>query len=135
MKRFYVASSFKNTRAVQETIRKLETIGHENTYDWTAAGSSQMTTEEALKSLHGVLNADYIVGLFDSSDFIYKGSIAEFGMAAVLKIPFYVIGDQLDNMVFIHLPNVYRVGSIREVISRENPVPLPDFTPPNESKE
>lgn len=129
MKKFYVVSSFKNKREVQEIIRKLEAIDHVLTYDWTKNSADNMNTEQALLDMQGVIDADYLVGLFNVPDVIYKGAIAEFGMAAILKKPMYIIGNDLDNMVFIHLPNVKKVTSLKEVMELEREIPLPPFNP------
>lgn len=85
MKKFYVASSFRNLESVQYVANHLKNIGYVQTYDWTQnakAKKEQALTFEDLrdigqKELNAVSEADFIVVLLPGG----KGTHIELGIA------------------------------------------------------
>jgi nucleoside 2-deoxyribosyltransferase len=80
-------------------------MGHEITEDWTVV--TQESPQQAIKDLHGVMHADALFFLADR-DFMFRGAWVEFGAAAALGKPIFVLKSQdvdLKN-IFLLLPNV-----------------------------
>jgi hypothetical protein len=114
--KFYPVSKFENKKDVQKLIYILNQEGYEITYDWTQDTSVQ-TIDKALNDMNGVKDADFIVGLFTKS-MSYKGSFAELGMAALLNIPTFIIGNYADKVIFTELPNFYKCTNTEDLIHR-----------------
>lgn len=112
--KFYIATKFENKQAVADAITELIEAGHEVPYDWSSAQVKD--EEQARNDVEGVRTADALIGIFDA-DYAYKGAIAEIGMAIILGKPIFIIGNWLDNMIFMYLTNVKKVNSVREVIA------------------
>lgn len=111
--RFYVASKFENKEAVGHVIEKLGVFGHQVTYDWRYAKVNDM--DQAVRDYLGVEMADFVVGIFEK-DAVYKGAIAEIGMAIAWQKPIFIIGNWLDNMIFMKLPTVIKVTDTEDII-------------------
>lgn len=85
MKKFYVASSFKNVANVRYVAQGLENEGYINTYDWTLnakARDEKTVTLSDLKKIgqmekEAVLDADVVVILLPGG----KGTHIELGIA------------------------------------------------------
>ncbi|WP_411955079.1 group-specific protein [Alkalibacillus sp. S2W] len=80
MKKFYVASSFKNKDAVRLVSNELINKGFVQTYDWTK--NERASTFEDLRDIgqkekEAVMEADFIIVLLPAG----KGSHIEFGIA------------------------------------------------------
>lgn len=111
--RIYVASKFENPRA-PEVAAQLEAAGHEITYKWWDC--SVASPEQALLDERGVRTAQALVLIVDGQGvWRYSGALTEFGMALALRIPVYLLGNDLDieprgsqPNIFTLLPGVYR---------------------------
>ncbi|WP_077324717.1 nucleoside 2-deoxyribosyltransferase [Virgibacillus siamensis] len=116
MESFYVASSFRNLKAVQYVAKHLKSKGYIHTYDWTknANGKEEQTfTFEDLgnigqKEKNGVMEADFIVVLLPGG----KGTHTEFGIALGQgkRIFLYSPNEEVNNFettsTFYHLVEV-----------------------------
>ncbi len=122
MKKFYVASSFKNIETVRYVARQLIKKGFIHTYDWTK--NEKASTFEDLKVIgteekNAVLQSDLLIVLFPAG----KGSHIELGIALGQgkKIYLYSPDDQINHFettsTFYHLPEVEKcIGTIDELI-------------------
>lgn len=110
--KFYVASKFENQLTVGNIIQRLTEKGHVNTYDWR--GNEDLTEKAAMEDADGVYQADFVVGVF-IDNYIYKGAICEIGMALAWNKTIYILGDWLDAMIFMKLPNIIKIKSIEEI--------------------
>jgi|SRR5699024_4531752 len=122
MKKFYIASSFKNADTVKLVSQRLIDNGYIHTYDWTQnerASTMQDLKEIGQKEINGIMDADFILVLLPAG----KGSHIEFGIALgqVKKIYLYSPDNGLNNLettsTFYHLPQVNRcVGSVERLV-------------------
>ncbi|WP_058308238.1 hypothetical protein [Gracilibacillus massiliensis] len=122
MKRFYIASSFKNFKTVQFVSNQLKDKGYIQTYDWTR--NERATTFEDLREIgiqekNAVMDADFIIILLPAG----KGSHIELGIALgqSKKIFLYSPNNEVDNFettsTFYHLSEVQKItGSIEELV-------------------
>lgn len=122
MKKFYVASSFKNIDMVRLVSKRLVEKGFIHTYDWTR--NERASTIEALKEIgleekNAVLAADFIIVLLPAG----KGSHIEFGIALgqQKRIYLYSPNEDINNFettsTFYHLSAVkILTGTIDELI-------------------
>ncbi|GAA0370299.1 nucleoside 2-deoxyribosyltransferase [Alkalibacterium iburiense] len=129
MKKFYVASSFKNKQAVRSVSKRLKDKGFIQTYDWTE--NSRASEIEELKRIGilekgAVMDADFLIVLLPAG----KGSHIELGIALGLEKPVYLYSpnDEVNHpdttSTFYHLDNVHPyIGSlnafIQTVLSKE----------------
>jgi nucleoside 2-deoxyribosyltransferase len=129
MKKFYVASSFRNMDAVNYVTNQLVNKGYVHTYDWTknAQGRDEKTfTFEDLKEIgqkekDAVIDSDFIVVLLPGG----KGTHIEFGIALGLgkKILLYSPDAAIDQVeetsTFYHLPEVEKCyGTMDELVEK-----------------
>ena len=112
--KIYVASKFEDKERVRDAMFSLKEAGHTITKDWTT--STGFILKEAFEDLNGVRDCDIFIGFFDNPDIKYKGAIAELGMAIALGKSCYIIGNELDDMIFILLPIIQQAKNIHEVI-------------------
>lgn len=122
MKKFYVASSFKNIEAVRYVSKQLIHKGYIHTYDWTKNEKALTLVdlrEIGQKEKEAVLEADFLIVLLPAG----KGSHIEFGIALgqAKRIFLYSPDDEVNNSAttstFYHLPEVQKcVGTIEELI-------------------
>ena len=122
MKKFYIASSFKNVETVRYVSNALVNRGYIHTYDWTK--NARASTFEELKEIgekekNAVMEADFIVVLLPAG----KGSHIEFGIALAQekRIYLYSQNDEVNNFettsTFYHLSQVeIFTGTIDELI-------------------
>lgn len=110
--KFYVASKFENQKVVGDIIQRLTEKGHVNTFDWR--GNEELSEITAIEDFNGVYQADFIVGVF-TENYAYKGAICEVGMALAWNKKIYILGDWLDKMIFMQLPNITKIKSIEEI--------------------
>ncbi|WP_053368020.1 nucleoside 2-deoxyribosyltransferase [Bacillus sp. FJAT-27245] len=122
MRKFYVASSFKNIDQVHEVSQLLIKKGYIQTYDWTK--NERASTYEDLKEIgdqerNAVKEADLLIVLFPAG----KGSHIELGIALGLgkKIFLYSPNGEVNNFettsTFYHLPEVEKcLGTIEELV-------------------
>lgn len=122
MKKFYVASSFKNIDMVRLVSKRLVEKGFIHTYDWMR--NERASTIEALKEIgleekNAVLAADFIIVLLPAG----KGSHIEFGIALgqQKRIYLYSPNEDINNFettsTFYHLSAVkILTGTIDELI-------------------
>lgn len=123
MKKFYVASSFKNIDTVRYVSNELKKKGYIQTYDWTQ--NERASTVEDLKEIgqqerNAVLEADFIIVLLPAG----KGSHIEFGIALGQgkRIYLYSQDDEVNKFettsTFYHLSEVEKcIGTIDELIA------------------
>lgn len=124
MRKFYVASSFKNIDLVRDVSNQLKGKGYIHTYDWTKnerASTIQELKEIGIKQKNAVLETDFIIVLLPAG----KGSHIELGIALGQgkTIYLYSENDDVNNFkltsTFYHLPNVKKcIGTIEELIDR-----------------
>ncbi|WNF24875.1 group-specific protein [Mesobacillus jeotgali] len=129
MKKFYVASSFRNMDAVNYVTNQLVNKGYVHTYDWTknAQGRDEKTfTFEDLKEIgqkekDAVIKSDFIVVLLPGG----KGTHIELGIALGLgkKTFLYSLDGALDQVekasTFYHLPEVEKCyGKLDELVDK-----------------
>lgn len=127
MKRFYVASSFKNVENVRYVAQSLESKGNLNTYDWTgiegASDGSTLTLEDlghiGQKERDGLLKADVVVILLPGG----KSAHVEMGIAIgqakriFLHSPDAAIDNIETTSTFYHLPEVEKCyGTLDELL-------------------
>jgi nucleoside 2-deoxyribosyltransferase len=127
MKKFYVASSFRNIDAVRYVTGKLAGSGYVHTYDWTmnekATGS---LTLDDLKTIgehekKAVMESDFIVVLLPGG----KGTHIELGIAIGRgkRIFLYSQDREIDNVetasTFYHLPEVEKCyGTLDDLLEK-----------------
>lgn len=124
MKKFYVASSFKNIETVRYVSQQLVKRGFIHTYDWTK--NERASTFDDLKAIgtqekNAVIESDFLIVLIPAG----KGSHIELGIALGQgkKIYLYSPDDQINHFettsTFYHLPEVEKcMGTIEELIER-----------------
>jgi hypothetical protein len=122
LKKFYVASSFKNIDAVKYVSKQLINRGYSQTYDWTEnerAVTFEELTEIGHKEKNAVLAADFIIVLMPAG----KGSHIEFGIALgqgkriYLHSPKDEVNDFETTSTFYHLPEVEKcIGTKDELL-------------------
>ncbi|MDV2582390.1 nucleoside 2-deoxyribosyltransferase [Alkalibacillus haloalkaliphilus] len=122
MKKFYVASSFKNKDTVRRVNNELKNKGFISTYDWTQ--NERASTIHDLKVIgqeekNAVIEADFIIVLLPGG----KGSHIEFGIALGQgkRIYLYSSNDEVNDLettsTFYHLSEVEKcIGSIEDLI-------------------
>ncbi|MGL5898464.1 MAG: group-specific protein, partial [Lactobacillaceae bacterium] len=109
--KFYIASSFRYSKLINDLSDILENLSFVRTYDWTVnekADSIEKLHEIANEELQGVEQADFLVFIFPSG----KGANIEFGIATALKkrINILDIENEIENFdltsTFYFLDNV-----------------------------
>ncbi|MEQ2465262.1 group-specific protein [Niallia sp. Sow4_A1] len=122
MKRFYVASSFKNIEIVRLVSKNLQNKGYIYTYDWTvneSASTIEDLREIGLNEKNAVMDADIIIVILPAG----KGSHIELGIALGQgkRIYLYSPNDEVNNLdttsTFYHLSEVQKcMGTIEELV-------------------
>lgn len=129
MKKFYIASSFKNIEAVRYVSKQLIDEGYFQTYDWTRnerASTFKDLKEIGQKEKAAVMEADVVIILLPAG----KGSHIEMGIAIGLgkRLYLYSPNGEVDHFettsTFYHLPEVQKCigsleGFIQEVMEEE----------------
>ncbi len=121
MKKFYVASSFKNIDNVREVSHRLIDKDYIQTYDWTA--NERASTFEDLEKIgrqerNAVMEADVLIVLLPAG----KGSHIELGIALGLgkKIYLYSPNNEMNNIettsTFYHLPEIVKCSGSLEML-------------------
>jgi nucleoside 2-deoxyribosyltransferase len=128
LKKFYVASSFRNIVNVRYVAHALESKGYINTYDWTQNASARdagTVTPGDLRSIgqrerDAVMGADVVVILLPGG----KGTHIELGIAiaqgsrTILHSPEEVINDLETTSTFYHLPEVEKChGTLDDLLA------------------
>ena len=128
MKRFYVASSFRNIVNVRYVAQTLETRGYVNTYDWTherVGGDARKVTVGDLRSIgqrerDAMIGADVVVILLPGG----KGAHVELGIAiaqgrrTILHSPDEVINNLETTSTFYHLPELEKChGTLDDLLA------------------
>ncbi|WP_017186671.1 nucleoside 2-deoxyribosyltransferase [Alkalibacillus haloalkaliphilus] len=122
MKKFYVASSFKNKDTVRRVSNELKNNGFIPTYDWTQ-NERATTTHDLIvigqEEKNAVMEADFIIVLLPGG----KGSHIEFGIALGQgkRIYLYSSNNEVNDLetasTFYHLSEVEKcIGSIEDLI-------------------
>lgn len=128
LRRFYVASSFRNIVNVRYVAQTLESKGYVNTYDWTqnasVRGAGAVTVGE-LRSIgqherDAVMSADVVVILLPGG----KGTHVELGIAiaqgtrTILHSPDGAINDLETTSTFYHLPELEKChGTLDDLLA------------------
>lgn len=111
MKKFYIASSFKNINEVRYVSKMLKDKGFIQTYDWTLnerAASYEALEKIGQEELAAVIDCDLINVILPAG----KGSHIELGIALGIgkKIFLYSPNKEVNNLdatsTFYHLPQV-----------------------------
>lgn len=128
MKRFYVASSFRNIVNVRYVAQTLESKGYINTYDWTqntSAHDAGTVTLDDLRSIglqerDAVIGADVVVILLPGG----KGTHVELGIAiarggrTILHSSDEVINSLESTSTFYHLPELEKChGTLDDLLA------------------
>lgn len=128
MKRFYVASSFRNIVNVRYVAQILESKGYINTYDWTQNASARDAGTVTLGDLRSVgqherdavTGADVVVILLPGG----KGTHVELGMAialgrrTILHSSEEVINNLETTSTFYHLPELEKChGTLDDLLA------------------
>ena len=109
--KFYIASSFRNKKAVQELSARLTQHGGIHTYDWTQinrADTFEILREVGIRERNGVADSDLVLVMLPGG----KGTHIELGMAIALGkriILFDPEGEVMDlaaTSTFYHLPGI-----------------------------
>jgi predicted Rossmann-fold nucleotide-binding protein len=120
---FYVASSFKNKKVVNEVSLLLKQLGWHHTYDWTQ--NERVTSLASLQKIgmlekQAIANSDVVVVILPGG----KGSHIELGLAIAWQKKTFLYSPNLEAMdmqttsTFYHLPEVQICeGSVEELIS------------------
>ena len=124
MKRFYVASSFKNIDTVRYVSNQLINKGYIQTFDWTK--NDKASTIEDLKEIgkkekNAVMDADFIIVILPAG----KGSHIELGIALgqgkriYLYSPNNEVNDFEKTSTFYQLSEVEKcIGTIEELVEK-----------------
>jgi len=122
----YIATSFHDKERAIFVASLLKENGHEITCPWWL--SKVPTAEEAIKDIQSIRECDVILGLFEKP-FVYKGAIFELGIAYILGKSIIIVGEELDSMVFMLLPEFVQVKSVdkamkllKDKVKQDNPV-------------
>lgn len=111
--KFYIASKFENKKRIIEISTQLKAAGHEISFDWSNAKTDNLA--EAVYDIRGIKNCNAIIGVFEE-DYKYKGAIFELGIAFAYYKPIFILGNQLDKMIFMKLPQIHKVHDITDII-------------------
>lgn len=124
MKKFYVASSFKNIDTVRYVCQQLKKRGFIHTYDWTKnqrASTFDDLRVIAFQEKKAVIESDFIIVLLPAG----KGSHIELGIALGQgkKIFLYSPNGDINNFettsTFYHLDEVEKcMGSIEDLLEK-----------------
>ena len=128
MKRFYVASSFKNIVNVRYVAQTLESKGYVNTYDWTQNASERdagTVTVGDLRSIgqherDAVMGADVVVILLPGgkSTHVELGIAIAQGRRTILHSPDEVINNLETSSTFYHLPELEKChGTLDDLLA------------------
>ncbi len=124
MKKFYVASSFRNTNSVRYISHSLKNSGFSQTYDWTI--NERASTLDDLKKIGviektAVLEADFLIVLLPAG----KGSHIEFGLALghgkkiYLHSPDSSVNNFDTTSTFYHLKQVDKcIGTLDDLLEK-----------------
>lgn len=102
----YVAGKFEDTERVRDVQDELVAVGHTISFDWTR-DEDGFTSVQATRDMMGVMTADALVFVAEEP-LAYKGAYVEFGIALARGIPIYVLGNGIDDCLFMTLPQVHR---------------------------
>jgi len=119
----YVAGKFEEKELVRTVQRTLLERGHTITHDWTGEDATGMEGEQleeyladnASRDVDGVAAAEAVLILNHPKGF---GMMAEMGMAIAWNIPIYVIGPQIRDCIFFHLPEVQGFDTIEDALEK-----------------
>jgi nucleoside 2-deoxyribosyltransferase len=129
MRKFYVASSFRNIDAVNYVSQQLINRGYIHTYNWTKNAqkreNSTLTFEDLIEigqhEKNAVLESDFIVVILPGG----KGTHIELGISLGLgkKIFLYSPDKAIDHVettsTFYHLPEVEKCyGTLDELVDK-----------------
>ncbi|RDI39121.1 nucleoside 2-deoxyribosyltransferase [Falsibacillus pallidus] len=115
MKKFYVASSFRNIEQVRSISGQLKNKGYVQTYDWT--DNSRASTIKDLRDIGekeriAVKDADFIIVLLPAG----KGSHIELGIALGQGKPIFLHSPDDKVMNFETTSTFYHVSGVEIVI-------------------
>lgn len=123
--KIYVAGKFKKKDIVLDIYKKVESLGHQVSYNWTThkpikpySKNSQIASQYSENELEGIFNCDVFIYLTDE-----KGTTLpmEFGAALMLaktksKPRIYAVGEFNDKSPWFFNLLIERKNSINEVI-------------------
>lgn len=124
MRKFYVASSFKNKDTVRFVCQHLKNKGFIQTYDWTI--NERASTIDELKNIgyeerEAVLESDFLIVILPAG----KGSHIELGIALGQRKKIYLYSSvgEINNIdttsTFYHLPEVDNFfGTIENLLEK-----------------
>lgn len=122
MKKYYIASSFKNIELVRKVSERLRQEGFTHTYDWTInnnANSIDELRDIGKNEMEAVMSSHFIVVLFPAG----KGSHVELGIALGngIKAYLYSQNDEINDLektsTFYHVDGVCKCnGTVEEFI-------------------
>lgn len=127
--KFYVAARFNRKEDVRKIRQRLESLGHELSFDWTGSevdipykDNEKKATLEAVKDINGVKNCDVFVLLTgndenDTGKGLFVGLGAGIISNLLMKRPMiYVIEPMNTKSVFFYHASVIRLHCFEEVL-------------------
>lgn len=122
--KYYIASSFANKEIVNQTIKSLNNLGFNNTYNWTLnekADNKLKLKNIGIEELNAVKDADILITILPGG----KGTHIEMGIALCCNKPVIIayFNEELisieNSATFYHLDNVKHILVTEENIVDE----------------
>ena len=117
----YVSGKFEQKNPIRNVMKVIKDYGATITHDWTEYDEPKTFDEARLNSkndMYGIQAADALL-VVAYHDLPYKNTLIEIGIALGLKIPVYILGDSLDNLMFISLCTKIKLNDFVAFICRE----------------
>ncbi len=89
--RVFVASAFPTRMAASDLMDSLRKRGLVITCDWTKPSSTESRQEIAAADFQGVTSAQLLVAVMTLTDYDYKGTFTELGIALGAGVPILII--------------------------------------------
>lgn len=110
--KFYLGGRYANRENLGKIADYLETRGFQCTHRWMEF-EGHTPGEMAVNDIHGVMEADVVIVIFDSDTYAYRGTFTEIGAAIALNKPIYAMNYHADDSsyaatnCFYHHPNIF----------------------------
>ncbi|MCI8640399.1 MAG: group-specific protein [Clostridia bacterium] len=116
MKRFYIASSLKNSELVNYYSKILEKNGWKHTYNWTKnindVKNMENLIENAKLEQNAIINSDIVIVLFPAG----RGTHIELGMSLALNKKIYLCSNKKDEFNFENTVAFYQIPNIIKLV-------------------
>ena len=107
--KLYVAGKFSDKDRIKDIMNFFTSQGdYKITKDWTTStvNDEGYPVKNCLADTQGVIDADAFVGVYINKEYIYRGSIVEFGIALGNGKRCIFIGHGMDSCIFTNHPLV-----------------------------